>query len=40
MSSFCWRKAELSVVSSSSEFKFESASWDNDSVAAAWTFLR
>ena len=40
MSSFCWRKAELSAVSSSSEFESESASLDSDSVASAWTFLR
>ena len=40
MSSFCWRKAELSAVYSSSEFEFESASWDSDSAAAAWTFFR
>ena len=40
MSSFCWRKAELSVVSSSSEFESESASLDSDSAASAWTFLR
>ena len=39
MSSFCWRKAELSVVSSSSEFDSES-SLDKDSVASAWIFLR
>ena len=40
MSLFCWRKAELSVVSSSSEFESESASLDSDSAASAWTFLR
>ena len=40
MFSFCWRKAELSAVSSSSEFESESASWDSDSAATAWTFLR
>ena len=39
MSSCCWRKAELSVVFSSFEFESESASWDNDSAAAAWNFL-
>ena len=40
MSSFCWRKAELSAVSSSSEFESESASLDSDSAASAWSFLR
>ena len=40
MSSFCWRKAELSAVFSSSEFESESASLDSDSAASAWTFLR
>ena len=40
MSSFFWRKVKLSAVSSSSEFEFESASWDSDLAAASWTFLR
>ena len=40
MSSFCWWKAELLVVSSSSEFESESTSLDSVSVASAWTFLR
>ena len=40
MSSFYWRKAELPVVSSSSEFESESASLDSDSAASAWSFLR
>ena len=39
MSSFCWRKAELFAVSSSSEFEFELASLDSVSVAFAWTFF-
>ena len=40
MSSFCWKKVELSAVSSSSEFDSESASLDSFSAASAWTFLR
>ena len=40
MSSFCWRKSELSAVSSSSEFESESASLDSVSATFAWTFLR
>ena len=38
MSSFCWRKAVLLAVSSSSEY--ESASLESVSVASTWICLR